>query len=133
MEDVLAQSLSEEDWQSAEATLMLTMIALHHPLTTQRIECRSAALRRLLLVKSSAWRHDDLEKASSDWVMHRQHNIEGWVRKVETVQDGLVFYIIKGGRRGSLGRQGGRAKKDPGSLFRMDVGLFVIQQGTAGG
>ena len=70
MDDFLARFPSEEDWQSAEATLMLTMIALHHSLTMQRIECRFAALRRLLMVKSQTWRHD-LEHPSSDWVMQR--------------------------------------------------------------
>ena len=83
MQEFLTQFPSDADLRGTHATLMLTMFALFHPLTQKRIECRFAALRRLLLSKGGmTWKHD-LESASSDWVMARQRTMESWVRKLQ--------------------------------------------------
>ena len=83
MEDFLLQFPGEHEWTSPEATLMLTMIALYHSLTQQRIECRFAALRRLLRTKGGMTWSADLPSSSSNWILQRQRCLEQWVRKLQ--------------------------------------------------
>ena len=89
MLEFLMHFLSAAGLCSADAKMILVMIALQHYLTMQRIECRHAALRRLLLTKSTTWA-ENLPNLSSDWVLQRQRSVEQVTRQMREFLEAKV-------------------------------------------
>ena len=74
---------SDAERKSDEALLLLVIIAFLWRMTMQRVECRHASLRRLLLAKGMTTMME-FGNLSADWVLMRQRLIENVTAKLQT-------------------------------------------------